>query len=173
MQTFFNLIDPVLILPFRLFDNPMTGWWVGNFCLALWCVVIGELTMAVAHRVNRKSIATNLEETEYYHEQSMKAKAAGDEKAYTGINKLANQAYGKSFFLLMAMGMAGLWPAFFAAGWLDKRFGNLQFNLPAWAGGFEISFLAPFILIYILQRIAWSRIKKKIMNRRQPPLADG
>ena len=161
IQGILTFIDPVLIYPYRLFDNPMAGWWVGTFCLAAWAVLIGEITMAVVGRINRSAVSTNLDETMYYHEQSMKAKQAGDEKAYKGINKLANEAYGKSFFLLMAMGMAALWPAFFAVAWLDQRFGSIGFTLPAWAGGGELSFTAPFILMYIFLRVAWSRIKKK------------
>ncbi|SLM27624.1 conserved membrane hypothetical protein [Desulfamplus magnetovallimortis] len=153
-------IDPVLIFPYRFFDNPMTGWFFGTFCLAVWSVVIGELTMMVAGRINRKAVSENLEETIYYHEQSMKAKQAGDETAWHGINKLANEAYGKSFFLLMAMGMAALWPAFFAAAWLDSRFGELRFVLPGWAGGLDLSFLAPFILFYIFLRIGLGHVKK-------------
>ncbi|MDZ7665677.1 MAG: hypothetical protein U5K27_10195 [Desulfotignum sp.] len=78
-----------------------------------------------------------------------------------GINKLANEAYGKSFFLLMAMGMAALWPAFFAVAWLDERFKDISFTMPAWAGGLELNFVAPFILIYIGMRIAWAKAKKK------------
>ena len=163
IQGILTFIDPVLIYPYRLFDNPMAGWWVGTFCLAAWAVLIGELTMAVAGRINRSAVSTNLDETMYYHEQSMKAKQAGDEKAYKGINKLANEAYGKSFFLLMAMGMAALWPAFFAVAWLDQRFKGIGFTMPAWAGGVELSFTAPFILIYITLRVAWAKGKKKIL----------
>lgn len=97
IQGILTFIDPVLIYPYRLFDNSMAGWWVGTFCLAAWAVLIGEITMAVVGRINRSAVSTNLDETMYYHEQSMKAKQAGDEKAYKGINKLANEAYGKSF----------------------------------------------------------------------------
>jgi len=164
MQEIFSLIDPILIFPYRMFDNPMAGWWAGTFCLALWAVIIGEATLAAAHRVNRAAVSANLDDTLYYHEQSMKAKQAGDEQAYKGINKLANEAYGKSFFLLMAMGMAALWPAFFAAAWLDRRFGDLQFSLPAWAGGFDLNFIAPFIVIYVLLRVIWGRIKKQFKH---------
>jgi hypothetical protein len=163
-QNILELIDPVLIFPFRMFGSPMTGWWVGNLCLAAWTVLIGEITMAIVGRINRSVVSANLDKTMYYHEQSMKAKQAGDEKAYKGINKLANEAYGKSFFLLMATGMAALWPAFFAVAWLDMRFRHIEFVLPAWAGGLELNAIAPFILIYIGMRIAWGRIKKK----RQP-----
>ena len=106
-------IDPVLIYPYRWFENPMLGWWMGTFILALWASLLGELTLAAAYRLNRSHIARNLDRTSYFHLQSLKAKQAGDEKAYKGINKLANEEFGKSFFLFMAMGMASLWPAFF------------------------------------------------------------
>lgn len=158
-------IDPVLITPFRFFTDPMTGWWVGIGALAFWSVLLGELTMAIVFRINRSAVAENMDETAYYHEQSMKAKQAGDETAYKGINKLANEAYGKSFFLMIAMGMAALWPAFFAAAWLDMRFGDIVFTLPKWAGGLELNFLAPFILCYVGMRAAYSRIKRAIGNR--------
>jgi hypothetical protein len=161
-QRILEFIDPVLIIPFRMFDSPMTGWWVGNLCLAAWTVLIGEITMAIVGRINRSVVSANLDKTMYYHEQSMKAKQAGDEKAYKGINKLANEAYGKSFFLLMATGMAALWPAFFAVAWLDERFGDISFIMPAWTGGLELNFVAPFILIYISLRVAWAKAKKKV-----------
>jgi hypothetical protein len=153
-------IDPVLIAPYRLFENPMLGWWIGTAVLAFWAVVIGELTLAVAYFVNRRAVAENHERTLYYHEQSLKAKGAGDEKAYKGINDLANDAFGKSFFLLAAMGMASVWPAFFAAAWLDMRFGEIVLHLPEWAGGWELSFLAPFIILYIAIRVGYGRLKR-------------
>ncbi len=162
IQMIINHIDPVLIYPYRLFGNPMAGWWAGTFCLSLWAVLIGELSLAVAGRVNRKAVAANMDETLYYHEQSMKARQAGDQAAYKGINRLANEAYGKSFFLLMAMGMAALWPAFFAAAWLDRRFGDIQFTMPDWTGGLDVNVFAPFILMYILLRIFGAGIRKKV-----------
>ena len=155
-------IDPVLIYPYRLFENPMLGWWVGTFILALWASLFGELTLAVAYRINRRHIAKKLDQTTYYHLQSLKAKQAGDEKAYKGINKLANEEFGKSFFLFMAMGMASLWPAFFAAAWLNKRFGDIVFVMPKWAGGFELNFIAPFIILYIVARMIFSKLKPHI-----------
>jgi hypothetical protein len=158
-------VDPVLIAPFRFFSNPMVGWWVGIIALAFWSTLLGELTMAGVFRVNRRAVIKNMDETAYYHEQSLKAKQAGDEKAYKGINRLANEAYGKSFFLMIAMGMAALWPAFFAAAWLDMRFGDLVFSLPKWAGGFELNFLAPFILCYISVRMVYGRIKHLLVRR--------
>jgi hypothetical protein len=163
------LIDPFLIAPYRFFENPMIGWWLGTLVLAFWSVLVGELTLALVHRINRKPMAENWDRTIYYHEQSLKAKQAGDEKAYKGINKLANEAYGKSFFLFIAMGMASLWPAFFAAAWLKLRFGHLTFPLPQWIGGLELNFLGPFIIVYIAVRIGASRVKRLIPFLRPAP----
>jgi len=158
-------IDPVLIFPYRLFANPVLGWWVGTFVLAVWACLLGELTLAAAHAANRRYILRHFDQIDYYHERSLRAKAAGDEAAYKGINKLANEAYGKSFFLMMAMGMASLWPAFFAAAWLSRRFGELTFALPPWAGGLELNYLAPFIILYILTRVLWVQLKRRLPSR--------
>jgi hypothetical protein len=163
-------IDPFLIAPYRFFDDPVLGWWGGTLVLAFWAVLLGELTMAFAYRVNRKPVAETWDQTLYYHEQSLKAKQAGDETAYKGINKLANEAYGKSFFLFIAMGMASLWPAFFAAAWLNLRFGDLSFTLPRWAGGVELSFLAPFVFLYILVRVIFVKIKSHLPFLKPPVL---
>ncbi|HHP7235219.1 MAG TPA: hypothetical protein ACFCUC_11365 [Desulfobacterales bacterium] len=165
---FLKTIDPILIAPYRLFENPLIGWWVGTLVLAFWAVLIGELTLAVVFRINRRPVDEYSKQTLYYHEQSLKAKQAGDEEAYKGINKLANEAYGKSFFLFIAMGMASLWPAFFAAAWLNLRFGDIEFALPDWAGGFELNFIAPFVIVYILVRVMFSRIKRHIPFLKPP-----
>jgi hypothetical protein len=156
---FLNSIDPVLISPYRWFENPLLGWWAGTFVLAVWAGLLGELTLAIAYRINRSHIARNMDQTQYYHERSLNAKASGDEAAYKGINRLANEAFGKSFFLFMAMGMASLWPAFFAAAWLNERFADIVFPLPRWAGGFELNFIAPFIILYIVARVLLGRLK--------------
>ena len=156
----FITIDPVLIAPYRWFGNPLLGWWVGTFALALWAALIGDMCATLAVWVNRHQIAKNSRQTLYYHEQSIAAKKAGDELAYKGINDLANEAFGKSFFLLMATGMASLWPAFFAAAWMHRRFSELGYSLPSWLGGFEINPIAPFILLYILSRLLVGRIRR-------------
>jgi hypothetical protein len=166
---FLQLIDPVLIAPYRIFENPVIGWWAGTFVLALWSVLIGELTLVGVHRINRKPMIEYADRTRYFHEQSLKAKQAGDEHAYKGINKLATEAYGKTFFLFVAMGMASLWPAFFAAAWFTTRFGDIVFVLPKWAGGLELSHIAPFIIAYVCVRFGFSKIKVFISFLRPTP----
>jgi hypothetical protein len=157
-----NWIDPFLIAPYRWFDDPMVGWWIGTFLLALWAALLGELTLAVAYRANRNHVIQTSKRTLYYYEQSLKAKQAEDEKAYKGINKLANEEFGKSFFLLAAMGMASLWPAFFAAAWLNQRFGDIGFHMPRWAGGIELNFIAPFVVLYLAARILVAKVKPHV-----------
>jgi hypothetical protein len=153
-------VDPILVAPYRWFGNPMLGWWAGTFILALWAVFLGELTLMVAYRANRRQMAETWEETMYYYLHSFKAKQAGDEKAYKLINRQASEEFGKSFFLFLAMGVGSLWPAYFAAAWLNQRFGDIVFLvLPKWAGGFEFNFLAPFIILYITARIIFSKIR--------------
>lgn len=161
-------IDPVLIRPYRWFDGPMLSWWLGTFFVALWAAVIGQVTMALVNRVNRDVVKEQMDETSMYQERSMNALKSGDKKAYKQINKLANEAFGKSFFTLAAMGMASLWPVFFAAAWLEKRFGEFVFTLPAWAGGVEFSFLAPFIILYIAVSFLLYKAKPYISLFRPP-----
>lgn len=166
---FFRVIDPVLIAPYRWFSDPVIGWLVGTFILALWASVLGLLTLAVAYRVNQVYVTKVLTKTGYYHEQSLNAKAAGDEEAYKKINGLANEEFGRSFFLLMAMGMASLWPAFFAAAWLQERFGHISFlALPTWIGGYNLNFIGPFIGLYILARFVSSKSKTLIIRAFRP-----
>jgi hypothetical protein len=168
MDIFTHLIhalDPVLIAPYRWFQDPVIGWLIGTFVLALWASMLGLLTLSLAYRVNRVYVKKELTKTGYYHEQSLKAKAAGDEEAYKKINSLANEEFSRSFFLLMAMGMASLWPAFFAAAWLHERFGDMTFfALPAWAGGYHLNFIGPFVGLYILARFVSGKCKTLIIN---------
>lgn len=155
---FVETVDPFLIAPYRWPDNPILGWWLGTFILAVWATILGEITLSVVYRVNRAKVVEVLTETSQRHEQSMNALRAGDKKAYKGINKLANEAFGKAFFLQLAMGMSSLWPAFLAAAWLQARFGEITWTLPR--ANVEIGFIAPFLGCYVLARILFIRSKK-------------
>ncbi|MBW1713549.1 MAG: hypothetical protein JRJ59_10415 [Deltaproteobacteria bacterium] len=152
-------VDPFLIAPYRWLANPFLAWWLGTFVLCLWAALLGELTLAAAFRINRFRIEEKVQETGKYHSASLKALKSGDKKSYKAINKLANESFGQTFFLQIAMGMGSLWPAFLAAGWLQERFGEVRFPLP----GLEstTNFVPGFILLYILARLTLSRIKKR------------
>jgi hypothetical protein len=155
-------VDRVLIAPYRWPSDPLAGWFVGTLALAAWAVLLGELSLALAHRANRGRVSDLLERTRYYHEQSLRARGAGEQRSYRGINRLANEAYGKSFFLLLAMGMGSLWPVFLAVAWLDRRFGGLSFPLPAWTGGLEVSFVLTFLGLYLATRIAYGGLRRRV-----------
>ena len=123
--------------------------------LALWATLLGRLTMALVMRVNLHHVREGLAETSLRHTQSMNALKAGDKESYKAINKLANEAYGKTFFLQVAMAAASLWPIPLALGWLQLRFSDVRFPLPL-----EIPFVSDgvgyafvFIPLYILVRI--------------------
>ena len=110
-------------------------------------------------------------ETARRHDQSMNAMRAGDKVAYKAINKLANEAYGKTFFLQLAMAAASLWPIPLALAWLQLRFFRVDFPLPV-----ELPFLGksvgyPFVFLpaYILVRIAWNHVKRIGGRLKAPP----
>jgi hypothetical protein len=92
----------------------------------------------------------------------MNALKAGDKEVYTGANKLANDAFGRSFFLQLAMGMASLWPAFLGAAWLQARFQGVPVPVPF--SDLQINWLPPYVVMYIVIRIAMSRLFKQLNN---------
>jgi len=152
-------VDPFLIAPYRWASDPAWAWWLGTSALCLWCTLVGELTLGVAYRVNQRFAKERAEEMVSRHNQAMAALRAGDKEIYTGANKLANEAFGKAFFLQMAMGMSSLWPAFFGAAWLQERFAGLLVPVPFLNVG--VRWLAAYVVLYILSRILFSRYLKK------------
>lgn len=159
-----ELFDAFLITPYRWPQDPVLGWWLGTFILAVWCEILGEITLAIAFRANRSHVMKTTREMAEYHDRSMNALKAGDKRSYKAINKLANEAFGKSFFLQIAMASASLWPVACALGWMQARFSNIRFPLP-----FDLPLLGetvgyPFIFIplYILIRIFFGKLKRMI-----------
>ena len=155
-----NKIDPFLIAPYRWLEDPILSWWLGTFILAVWATIVGELTLAAVFRINRSTVKERMDQTDMYHQRSINALKSGDKRSYRAINRLANEAFGKSFFLMIAMGISSLWPAFLAAAWLQKRFGDILFHFPLIKGG--ITFVPYFIVCYLLSRILVGQLKKEM-----------
>lgn len=153
--------DAILIAPYRWPGHPVTGWWLGTTILAIWTVLFGRLTTALVFRVNRGYIKETVNEVSRRHNQSMNALRAGDKAAYKGINALANEAFGKSFFLQIAMAAASLWPLPLALAWLQLRFASVDFPLPVTLPliGNSVSYPFIFIPLYILMRIVIGKFK--------------
>ncbi|MEW5911850.1 MAG: hypothetical protein AB1814_04795 [Thermodesulfobacteriota bacterium] len=155
----------VLAAPYLLPLPPLWAWLVGTFCLSLWCAFLGELTLAVVFRVNRRHIREVGQEVIDRQRQSINALKAGDKESYNKINKLASEAFGRAFFLQIAMGMASLWPVFFAAAWLQAHFGHVRFHLPLLP--WDFNFLVGLVPLYILARVVVSRLKRRLPFFRQ------
>ncbi|MFH1035720.1 MAG: hypothetical protein V1806_14525 [Pseudomonadota bacterium] len=153
-------LDPFLIIPYRWLGDPVWGWWLGTWVLALLCISVGELTLGLGKRLNRASLAEFEGQSRRMQDSSMRALQQGDKPSYKAMNKLANEAFGRSFFLRAALGMAALWPAFLAAGWLNARFEGLVIPLPGLGQG--LGWLPAFVSLYLLSRLAWGALKRKL-----------
>jgi hypothetical protein len=165
LHELWQALDALLIAPYRWLGDPSWGWWLGTFVLGLWASLLGEFTLAVLYRANHRRIRQVAVEVNQRHNQSIRALKAGDEKAYKGINKLANEAFGRAFFLQIAMGMSSLWPAFFAVAWLQARFSEIDIPVPLF--GFGVNYVAGFIVCYLAARIIFSRLKRHLPFFRQ------
>lgn len=149
-------LDAALIGPYRWPTAAMAGWWLGTALLALWAALLGELTMALARRVNRRHVDAANREVSRMQEASLNALRGADKEAWRGINKLGNEAVGKSFFLQVAMGAGSLWPAVLALAWLQQRFEGVVLSLHVCNG----NYIAGFVVCYIPCRMLIAALKK-------------
>lgn len=175
LNTFYAHIDAFLIYFFRMPQIPILGYLLGISILALYCVVLGQITIAVAYLANRKWIESNNNAMVHFQNLSIKALLFKSKPAYKACNKEANDAFGKVFFMQIALAAASLWPVPFALGWLQTRFLDVAFVLPfslpyiGSAVGYTFTFIPMFILVYILfgkikgQLPFFSRVEK-ILN---------
>ncbi|MFH1058813.1 MAG: hypothetical protein V1797_09075 [Pseudomonadota bacterium] len=160
LEQFVACLDPVLIAPYRWPADPIWGWWLGTLVLALWCALLGELTAGVIYRVNHRYLREHNQNMLARNREARDALRAGDRQGYKALNKKANDAFGRAFFLQMAMGSASLWPAFLAVAWLQARFEGL--SLSPFGLGLGVNYLVGFLLCYLAVRLGLMRIKKYI-----------
>ena len=148
----------MLIEPYRWIADPAWAWWVGTALLCFWAVVIGDITYRVVSLINKRFVKERNEEMMSWHRRAMNALKAGNKEVYTGANKLANDAFGRSFFMQLAMGLSSLWPAFLGAAWLQMRFQDVPVPVPYtdWA----LRWLPVYVVMYIVIRISYARLMK-------------
>jgi len=165
-----QLIDAFLIFFFRIPDSAAVGFYVGCACLAAMIVFVGDISQALAHRFNLSHFQSQTRDMVHLHNLSIKALRQGDKENYTAANKLANDTFGKSFFTRAALFTVSIWPLPFAMGWLAERFQGVDIPLPLLEK--TVGYNAIFLPVYILTRIAYSRIKPKIsfLRRLDPAL---
>jgi len=151
-----NQIDGALIFFYRISDVPIIGYYLGTFVLALLCVVIGQLTISLAFLANRRRIDADNSNMVRMQNLSIKALAAKNKGAYKAFNKEANEAFGKVFFMQIALAAASLWPVPFALAWMQTRFAEVEFPLPVTLPilgdtvGYTFSFFPILILAFML-----------------------
>jgi hypothetical protein len=169
METMFSEIlqrlDPILIGPYRLADDPMFGFLIGTFCLAMACVVLGELTISAAIRLNRRQLQELTREVSQKEALSIQAHAAGDRQSYKALNKASNDAYGRYFFTMVAYSAGILWPVPLGLAWMQSRFQNVGFELMFpfnWVFGDSVGYPFLFIPLYILARIVFKYLRPRL-----------
>ena len=105
MQSFYNSFlyhaDGFLISFYRLTGHPFLDYLVGTVCLALLCVLAGEVTVSLAIRFNQRYIDEMAQEMNQKEKMSMAAYQAGDKPGYKALNKQATDAWGKHFFTMV------------------------------------------------------------------------
>ena len=90
----------------------------------------------------------------------MEALKAGDRPAYEAANKLANEAFGKSFFSQVALSATFVWPIFFALGWMQHRFLEVEFPLPFTS--FSLGYIGVFLILYIVAYVIFKPVKRRM-----------
>jgi hypothetical protein len=157
------MLDTVLIYPYRQFENPVAGFFVGTLVLCIWSILLGELTVPLALRLTLKHLKGLNAEKVKMHNLSLKALLSKDKASYQACNRQANEAFGRYFFAAFGLSAASLWPAPFALGWLATRFHGVELAIfiPLPFIGSVAGYTTVFIPIYILLRILWYRLKKR------------
>jgi hypothetical protein len=156
MHPFLETLDQYFIWFYRYPEDPFTGFLFGTFVLALHAVLIGEVTGFLAHRLIQQHLDQVTDESAKYQDLSIEALKAGDKTSYQAANKLANEAFGKSFFTLIALSGARLWPVPFALAWMQLRFLEVEFPIPG--TGWSMGFIGAFIIIYVATYLAFTRL---------------
>ena len=127
--------DPYLLALYRLTGVVSLDGLIGTFLVALLVVVIGEFTISIVFRINRKHLDRLNENLKKYSELSQEALRLGDEVSYKALNKQANDAYGHVFFNKFGLSAAALWPAFFALDWMQPHFAETGIAIPFYPSG--------------------------------------
>ena len=160
MHPFFLWLDPYLIWFYRLTGYAPADFIIGTFVLALIAVIIGECTISVAYLLARKRIEKVTDETIRYQNLSIDALTSGDKGAYQAANELANDAFGHSFFMQIALSAAFLWPICFALAWMSQRFEELEFPVPYLH--FSLGYIAVFVFLFVAAYFVFKPVKYRI-----------
>ncbi|MGB9615851.1 MAG: hypothetical protein ACP5M0_08035 [Desulfomonilaceae bacterium] len=159
-ESIYLVIDPGLIWFYRITGYAFLDFLIGTFAVAWMALLLGELTISVSFLLVRRKIEVVNQQMGRYQTMSMEALQAGDQQAYKAANKLANDAFGRSFFMQIALSAAFLWPIFFALEWMSLRFSDVEFELLF--SSRSMGFTGVFIVLYALAYIMFKQIKYRL-----------
>jgi hypothetical protein len=160
MHPLYLFLDPYLIWFYRLTGHAVLNFLVGTFVLAWLALLVGECTSYLAALLVKPHVERVTGEAKKYQDLSIEALKAGDRPAYEAANKLANEAFGKSFFMQLTLSATFFWPVFYVLGWMQYRFLELEFPLPFI--GVSLGYIGAFIPIYILAYLLFKQIKSRL-----------
>lgn len=161
IETMLTTLDPYLIVFYRLTGDAMLNFLLGTFILSMIAVVLGEFTLSLALRFNRRHIRQMEAELEKQHQLSMTALQLSDQTSYKACNKQANEMFGKYFFSMIAHSTALLWPVPFALAWMQIRFSGILFPLayPVSLIWGSTQYFTIFLVLYVLARIVFKHLR--------------
>jgi hypothetical protein len=153
-------LDSALIWFYRLTGSAEVNFILGTLALAVFSLLLGEFTAFLASLLVRRHLEKVSGEAKRYQDLSMEALKVGDRPAYEAANQVANEAFGKSFFMQIALSATFFWPIFFALGWMQYRF--LEVTVPLPFIGFSLGYTGVFVLLYIAAYILFRPVKRRM-----------
>jgi len=160
MHPIYAFVDPYLIWFYQITGYSFVDFLIGTFVLAMIALVIGEFTISAAFLANRGAIDENTDDVVRYQNLSVDAVEAGNKSAYTAANKLANDAFGKSFFQQIALATGFLWPIPFALTWMHYRFSDLEFRVLF--TDHRVGYPFVFVPLFVAAYLVFKRVKYRI-----------
>jgi hypothetical protein len=162
MPTLFLFLDPYLIWGYRLTASAEVNFYLGTLMAAGFALLIGEFTSRLASFLVRRHFEQITGEAKRYQDLSMDALRAGDRPAYEAANKLANEFFGKSFYLQLASSASFFWPIALILAWMQYRFFELEFPVPLL--GFSLGFIGIFIVLYATAYFLFKLVRRKLSH---------
>ena len=158
IYSMWKTFDPYLLSLYGLTGVKGLDGLIGTFLISMLASVIGEFTISIVFRINRKHLDSLNTRLKKYGDLSQQAATCGDEISYRALNKEANEAYGQVFFNRFGLSAASLWPAFFALDWIQLHFRQTGINVPFYDSG--VNYFLVFLFCYMAARILFGRIKR-------------
>ncbi|TKB05747.1 hypothetical protein [Desulforhopalus sp. IMCC35007] len=157
-------LDPWLIAPFRWLPSATAGYLLGIVLLAIYCILLGDLSASLVTLINKKYIRKIQAKMDHNHELSESALKVGDKESFKAINKQGLDAFGHSFSLGAAIFCVSIWPMPFALAWLSLRFVDAPLELPFHMPflGNTVEYFPSFLLLYIATRMVYSAIMSRV-----------